>query len=65
MPQLYLKPGESKSSADRERYWKQGNRIQAYDEFGDLRFDKVVTWEELKANNFRVVIVEKVPATQS
>lgn len=55
VPPFNLKPAESRRVGQRKRYLP--DHLQAYDQEGNLRFDKVITGEELEANGFRVVIV--------
>lgn len=49
-----LEPGES--TGFRTRKDLLPDHVEAYDQRGNLRFDKVVTWEGLEANDFRLVI---------
>jgi hypothetical protein len=49
-----LRPGESRGF--RTNKILLPNRIKAFDEQGNLRFDRVFTWEDLEANEFRVLI---------
>lgn len=49
-----LKPGETSSGSTRKHLLP--DHVEAYDQAGNLRFDKVITWEELEANDFTLVI---------
>ncbi len=49
-----LQPGESKAFQRRKNLLP--DRIRAFDQNGNLRFDEVVTWEDLEAGEFRVLI---------
>jgi len=49
-----LKPGESRQFSTRPSLGPQ--RVRAFDLEGNLKFDHVYTWEDLKAASFRVVI---------
>ncbi len=59
-----LLPRSTTKVADRERYWQRPIRFQAHDEEGVLRFDKVITLEDLRENGFRIEVVENVPSGQ-
>ena len=49
-----LQPGESEAFQVRENLLP--DRVRAFDEEGNLVFDEVFTWEDLEANDFRVLI---------
>jgi hypothetical protein len=49
-----LKPGERREFAQRKNFLP--DHVQAYDEEGNLLFDEVITWEDLEASDFRVLI---------
>jgi hypothetical protein len=49
-----LAPHQSRAITTRESLLP--DRIRAYDERNNLVFDKTVTWDDLKAGNFTVVI---------
>jgi len=49
-----LLPGQKKSITTKESLLP--DRIRAYDPRGNLVFDRTVTWEELKAANFVLVL---------
>jgi hypothetical protein len=51
-----LAPGETVVLRTRKNLLP--DRIQAYDQDENLQFDQVVTWDELKAREFRFVITE-------
>jgi len=49
-----LKPGESITVSERKD--QLPFHVEAVDAHGALRFDEIVTWDELEDNDFRVVI---------
>jgi hypothetical protein len=51
---LLLQPGETKSFSTPNN--KGGRHVLAVDEKGVTRLDKVYTWDELEAVDFRLVI---------
>ena len=53
-PLVTLEPGETHTFQTRRSLLP--DHLQAYDPNGNLKYDKIVTWDELKANGWRVVI---------
>ena len=60
-----LQPGESAAFGTRK--YLLPDHIRAYDDSGQLRFDKTIAWQDLKGTNFHVFIDtdELAPATSS
>lgn len=50
-----ISPDQVIKTTGRPSEWRRPNRLQALDEQGNVRFDETLTWDDLKARDFRIV----------
>ena len=58
-----LLPGETARVQERENHMP--DRVRAFDQAGNLLFDRTYTWEDLEEAGWRVVITDDPPPTET